>query len=115
MVLAFFLLFPCFGVHLQITLAIMSQICLLFSEPHAAILNDALQGSPRFVISFKLDDRNCAVSDFHFSFPAAVSKTRRTSGSKLWDHNICAINKLGHLQKFYSSFEQKQTQLLRLL
>jgi len=85
MVLAFcsFLFFPCFGACLKIVFAIKSPICLIFSEPHAAILNDALLGSPGFVIFFKLDDRSCAVSIFHFLFPAATRKNRRTLGSNL--------------------------------
>lgn len=82
--LHFFLFFTAFFEHaFKLHLPIMNQICPVFSEPHAAILNDALQGSLGFIIFFKLDDRNSAVSVFHFSFPAAMRKTRRTLGGKL--------------------------------
>lgn len=95
----------------------MSQICPVSSVPHAAILNDALQGSPGFVRAFKLNNRICVFSVFNFSFLAAMSKTRRTLGRELRGQLSIfdAINKLGHLQKFYISFERKQTQMLKLL
>lgn len=82
---------------------------------------------PELVTSFELDDRNCIVSIFHFSFPTATKKTRYTSGSyirdpnsiKLSQHtkgmysggtfNICSLSKLELFLKFYSSFGRKPT------
>lgn len=78
-----FLVPPFFKARLQIILTIMSQICLVFSEPHIGRLSDALQGLPGCDTAFKLDGRSHVVSVFHFSLPAATSKTRNTLESKL--------------------------------